>query len=154
MAPISKADLVEIIGQTHQIIGDELEHIHLNDKDKTPLASLSASTANLMVDRYNVRDREPVLAAMLGMSDKLARVTKNPVYEKLGAQARTAIDDVHKFKRVILQDRVGDCLDDFQLVAAASEMSGAARVAILSWMVLMAMKLTGKKPAGMEFAVK
>jgi hypothetical protein len=93
---MSKADLVEIIGQTSQIIGDELEHIHLNDKDKTPLASLSASTANLMVERYNVRDREPVMAAMLGMSDRLARVTKNEVYERLGAQARTAIEDVHR----------------------------------------------------------
>jgi hypothetical protein len=151
---MSKADLVEIIGQTSQIIGDELEHIHLNDKDKTPLASLSASTANLMVERYNVRDREPVMAAMLGMSDRLARVTKNEVYERLGAQARTAIEDVHRFKRVILQDRVGDCVEDLELLAAASEMSGAARVAILSWMVLMAIKLTGKKPAGMEFAVK
>jgi hypothetical protein len=147
---MTKADLVEIIGETNKLLVTDLQHILLNDKDKTPLASLSAATANLLVDTYKVRAREPVLAAMLGLAEQPA--ADHPAFAKLSAAARTAVEDVQKWKGLILQTRVTDCLDTCQLGPELANISGAGCVAILGWLVVMAAKLTGKKPAGMKSA--
>jgi len=145
MAPkeLSKEALNEIISETSDSLGTEMKQVMLNDKLHTPLADLAKAVTAQMVERYHVRTREPVLAAMYGLA---ANPKAYAAYERLSQTARDAVDEVHRFKGMIVQKQVTECLDNLQLLSGVREMSGPGRVALLTWLVVMAVKFTGKKP--------
>ena len=146
---VSKSDLLQVIEETAPTVEEEYRNTLLNDKTRTPLADLSATVVNLLVHRYHVRTKEPVLAALLGLSDRLK---SNPVYNagKMSQSARAAVDDVQGSRKLILQMRVTDFHEEWQIFAAVKEMSGPGRVALLAWSVLIATKLTAKRPADLK----
>jgi hypothetical protein len=147
---LTKRNMNEIIRATSDFLGEELQQVLLNDQTRTPLADLTKLVAGLMVERYSVRTREPVLAAMYGL-------TRDPksyaAYAKMSPTARDAVDEVHRFKALIVQKRVTERLADPDLLKGLREMSGPGRVALLSWLTVMAVKLTGKKPDRMKLEV-